>query len=158
MRSRTCSHATAAVLLVAPLPQPCWQPVRLPRLRTPASRRTPRKEAVRSYFDASTRCDVPALEALLDPDDSSNRQLIQAFEAVCDLGIVVESTNVSVHVVENDGHTARLTSAADVTVKANGDIAYEGKSGDVFTAVNNRGRWLLVGVGEVFPPGWLVMD
>ena len=61
-----------------------------------------------------------------------------------------------VQIIANDGQTARLRAGGDITIKQNNKVLKTAQSNDMFTAVNKGGRWILIGLGEKFPPGWLL--
>jgi hypothetical protein len=112
--------------------------------------------AVRSYFDALDRNDIGTLELLTDPLDESDKRVLQGVQASKKLGVSTEMRDVRIQVVSNDGRTARLRGGGDMVIKQENQIVKTVPAIENFTAINKGGRWILIGLGETFPPGWLL--
>lgn len=111
---------------------------------------------VHDYYDALNRGDVASVERLIDPQDDADVRFVHALKTEIAGGLRLTYRNVHVQLVENSGQTARLRGGADLEMKLPNGGSKTTSSIDLFSAVRKTGRWYLVGLGEEFPPGWLL--
>ncbi len=112
---------------------------------------------VRSYFDAMNRHDAEAVQQLTDPESESDAHFLATLKITMEEGLPRwTASNLHIQLVENTGQTARLAVGAEVEIELQDGTTTTVRSSDRFSVVNKGGKWYLVGLGEEFPPGWLL--
>ncbi len=114
------------------------------------------EETVMSYYTAKDNNDIDAMRLLIDNTDESSRTFLQGFINGVNSGVVGESTNIRINVVEKTESFARIRTNYYGTLSRGNELIMDGETGSTLSLVRKGDKWYFIGLADPIPPGWIL--